>query len=230
MNIKSPLQFQAYEHIKEQILTGQLAAGTLYSETKLSARLGISRTPMREALQCLSQDGYISIIPSKGFMIRQLNDQDMLETIQIRCAIEGFCTHLIAKETAGRKGQKLLKTLDKLLRQQEKALGADGSLQSFMEYDHQFHLALIHYADNREFDQIFQRLMYLIHLTTVSALTVPGRIEETLMEHREFYRLLEEGDGSNAYQLLIRHLMAPLSCRPNHKDAPCNPIEADVTE
>lgn len=228
MNIKSPLQFQAYEHIKEQILSGELAAGTLYSETKLSARLGISRTPMREALQCLSQDGYITIIPSKGFMIRQLNDQDMLETIQIRCAIEGFCTHMIARETAQRKGQKLLKTLDKLLCQQEKALTAGGSLQSFMEYDHQFHLALIHYADNREFDQIFQRLMYLIHLTTVSALTVPGRTEETLMEHREFYRLLEEGDGSSAYQLLISHLMAPLSCRPDHQEAPCE-SPADAT-
>lgn len=210
MNKKSPLQFQAYEHIKEQILTGGLAAGVLYSETKLAAALGISRTPMREALQCLSQDGYITIIPSKGFMIRQLSQQDMTETIQIRCAIEGFCTHLIAEDASSKKARALIKNLEKLLDRQEHSLTAGDSLKSFMEFDHQFHLAIIHYADNREFDQIFQRLMYLIHLTTVSALTVPGRAEETLREHREFYQLLKQGDGAQAYQLLIRHLTAPL--------------------
>ena len=210
MNNKSPLQLQAYESIKNKILNGALAVDTLYSETKLSAELGISRTPMREALQCLGQDGYITIVPSKGFMIRQLNEKDMLESIQVRCAIEGFCTHLIAADFESRKGQKLLQELSRLLKLQEKAAGARDSLSSFMEYDHKFHLALVHYAANQEFEHSFQRLMYLIHLTTASALSVPGRIEGTLDEHRRFYRFLEEGNGAEAYQLLIRHLMAPL--------------------
>ena len=77
MKEKSFLQLQAYDSIKNGILNGELVPGQLYSETKLSAQIGISRTPMREALQCLSQDGYITIIPSKGFMIRQLNEKDM---------------------------------------------------------------------------------------------------------------------------------------------------------
>lgn len=67
MKEKSFLQLQAYDSIKNGILNGELVPGQLYSETKLSAQIGISRTPMREALQCLSQDGYITIIPSKGF-------------------------------------------------------------------------------------------------------------------------------------------------------------------
>lgn len=75
---------------KNSILSGELEPRVLYSETKLSAQIGISRTPMREALQSLSQDGYITIIPSKGFMIRQLNEKDMKDSIEIRCAIEGF--------------------------------------------------------------------------------------------------------------------------------------------
>ena len=95
MKEKSFLQMQAYDSIKNGILNGELEPGQLYSETKLSAKIGISRTPMREALQCLSQDGYITIIPSKGFMIRQLNEKDMKDSIQIRCAIEGFCTCLL---------------------------------------------------------------------------------------------------------------------------------------
>lgn len=60
MVIKNSLQSQAYDTLKEQILSNILTPGVLYSETKISKELGISRTPMREALQCLSQDGYSS--------------------------------------------------------------------------------------------------------------------------------------------------------------------------
>ena len=108
MQLMSSLQLEAYNYIKNLILSHKLDANTLYSETKLSKELGISRTPMREALQCLSQDGYITVIPSKGFRIRQLSQKDMKETIQIRCAIEGFCTQCLADEYNTPKGQRTI--------------------------------------------------------------------------------------------------------------------------
>lgn len=214
MNSRSPLQIQAYEYLKEQILSGKLDPDVLYSETRMSAEIGVSRTPMREAIQCLSQDGYIHVVPSKGFMIRQLNEKDMVETIQVRCAIEGFCVHVIASETESKKGQKLLKDLEKLLEKQEKALQnkkEEVARKQFMEYDHQFHLALVDYVDNAEFKQTFQRLMYLIHLTTAGALAVPGRSEDTLKEHKLFFSYLKDGDGDAAYKLMMVHLMMPLT-------------------
>lgn len=210
MNPINPLQYQAYHHIKEQILSGELSKNTLYSQTKLALELGVSRTPMREALQCLSQDGYITVIPSKGFMIRDLTEKDMSETIQIRCAIEGFCTHLIATEFETKKSQVLLETLATLLDQQEQVLFRPNSTKAFMELDHKFHLAIVNYADNQEFSHIFQRLMYLIHLTTSTALSVPGRMEDTLQEHKNFFSYLKKGEGDSAYQLLIDHLNMPL--------------------
>lgn len=214
MNSRSPLQIQAYEYLKDQILSGKLDPDVLYSETRMSAEIGVSRTPMREAIQCLSQDGYIHVVPSKGFMIRQLNEKDMVETIQVRCAIEGFCVHVIASETESKKGQKLLKDLERLLEKQEKALQnkkEEAARKQFMEYDHQFHLALVDYVDNAEFKQTFQRLMYLIHLTTAGALAVPGRSEDTLKEHKLFFSYLKDGDGDAAYKLMMVHLMMPLT-------------------
>lgn len=223
---KSPLQIQAYDYLKEMILTGKLDPDVLYSETRMSAEIGISRTPMREAIQCLSQDGYLTVVPSKGFMLRKLSEEDMEETIQIRCAIEGFCVHVAAAEADTKKGERLLALLERLLEKQERALtGKNGpsrenietgtwsraSFNQFMEYDHQFHLALVDYVGNREFKQTFQRLMYLIHLTTQGALAVPGRTEDTLKEHRLFYSYLEEGDGDAAYKLMMVHLMMPLT-------------------
>ena len=67
----TPLNEQAYNYLQKLIMENHFSYQEVYSETKLSKELGISRTPMREALQCLSQDGYIDVIPSKGFRIRQ---------------------------------------------------------------------------------------------------------------------------------------------------------------
>lgn len=211
MILKNLVQFQVYDHLKENILTGKLQNNTLYSETKLAVELKISRTPIREALHCLSQDGYINIIPSKGFIIRPLNEDDMYETIQIRCAIEGFCTHIIASEVESEKGQKLLNVLSRLLTLQESSSKPNISLKDFMEYDHGFHLALVDYVDNKEFNQIYQRSMYQIHLTTTTALSFPRRTEDTLNEHKQFFSYLKTGDGDSAYHVLIDHLMMPLN-------------------
>lgn len=211
IDTKSSLQAQAYNYVKEQILTKKLDTNVLYSETKLAAELGISRTPMRESLHCLSQDGYITIIPSKGFMIRQLNEKDMLETIQIRCALEGFCTHVIANEIESKKGQQLIKTMNKSLELMKKSKDYNDSHKTFMDHDHKFHLALINYVDNSEFTQTFQRLMYLIQLTTSTALSVPGRIDSTLDEHEQYFHYLKAGDGDTAYSVLVKHLMMPLN-------------------
>ena len=140
MEEKSFLQQQAYDTIKSSILSGEMEPNRLYSETKLSAQIGISRTPVREALQCLSQDGYITVIPSKGFMIRQLNDKDMKDSIEIRCAIEGFCTNMVASQIDTEKGRQLLHSLEQTLSDMEESLENGVQLEHFIDSDHQFHL------------------------------------------------------------------------------------------
>ena len=93
-----PLQTKAYEYIKECILKNSFDYDTIYSETKMAQEIGVSRTPMRDALHRLAQERYIDIIPSKGFRIHQMTRQDIIETFQIRSAIEGYCTLQITKE------------------------------------------------------------------------------------------------------------------------------------
>ena len=144
-------------------------------------------------------------------MIRQLNEKDMLESIQIRCAIEGFCTHVIANEIESKKGQQLIKTLSKILERMNNTKDSNDSHKSFMNHDHNFHLALINYVDNNEFRQTFQRLMYLIQLTTSTALSLTGRIDSTLDEHEQYFNYLKNGDGDTAYSILVKHLMMPLN-------------------
>lgn len=211
MQLMSSLQLEAYNYIKNLILTHKLDANTLYSETKLSKELGISRTPMREALQCLSQDGYITVIPSKGFRIRQLSQKDMKETIQIRCAIEGFCTQCLANEYNTPKGQRTIEKLEEILNKQKEAIKLNDDYESFINYDYEFHLLLVNYIENEEINHMFQRLMYLIRLTTQSALQVNGRSIGTVDEHEEYFKMLKAGNGNEAYRILISHLMMPLN-------------------
>ncbi len=211
MNDTGSLQFQAYHTIKEQILSKSLDSEVLYSETRLAKELGISRTPLREALQYLSQEGYITIIPSRGFKIRRLDKETMRESIEVRCAIEGFCVHLAAGCEDEKRFQKLLKDMEESLARQKAALSAKNFPDTFTEEDHEFHMLLVHFAGNSEFDHLFQRLLYTIHLTTANALSIAGRAQTTYEEHLSFYRHLKKREESQASQILITHLMMPLN-------------------
>ena len=140
--------------------------------------------------------------------------KDMKETIQIRCAIEGFCTHSLASTINTPKGQKVLRELENILDLQAKAAensSTDGNYEDFINYDHQFHLLLVNYINNEEVNHIFQRLMYLIKLTSQSALEVEGRVTGTLAEHKKYFDYLKASNGDDAYRILINHLMMPLN-------------------
>ena len=210
----TPLNEQAYNYLQKLIMENHFSYQEVYSETKLSKELGISRTPMREALQCLSQDGYIDVIPSKGFRIRQLNQKDMKETIQIRCAIEGFCTHCLANDINTARGQKTIRELGNILDLQYKTIEDhpdNDNYEDFISYDHQFHLLLVKYINNDEVNHIFQRLMYLIKHTTQTNHDLYVRNTGTLEENNKYKDYLKAGNGDKAYSILIDHLMMPLN-------------------
>lgn len=208
---KSSLQSQAYDTIKELILTNSLDSNKLYSETQLAKNMGISRTPLREALQCLSQDGYITIIPSRGFKVRVLNKKNVRMIIEARCAIEGFCVHSIIADKENIRYEKLINDLEATVEIMRETLHSEDSINEFSEADHKFHLLIVHYLGNTEFNSMYQRLMYMIHLTTSQVLSIPGRPEPTLAEHEEILKYIKEGQGDNAYQSLLNHLMMPLN-------------------
>ena len=214
MNVVKPLQAKAYEYIKGKILSGELKPDILYSETRIAKELSISRTPLRDAIQSLSQDGYITIVPSKGFMIRKLTRKALEETIEIRCAIEGFCIYQVARDHNGQRKQDLIKCLQDCLTNMESAMNVNGedvvALAEFISFDHKFHLSMIEYVNNEEFYHQFQRIHFLVQQTSESALTHRGRIRETFDEHVRMLQWIMDGESAKAYEEMIAHLMRPL--------------------
>ena len=91
MAVYIPLQQKAYEYLKDKVVSGKLDKDQVYSESYFAKELKMSRTPVREALQRLVQEGYIDVLPSRGFVIHPLTESDIVAMYQIRTAIECFC-------------------------------------------------------------------------------------------------------------------------------------------
>lgn len=203
------LNEQAYEHLKNLIANQQLTYNRIYSETKLSSELGISRTPFRDAIHRLVQEGYIDIIPSKGFQLHQLTKKDVTETFQIRSALEGYCTVEIAKNASTAKAGKLLAELTKLTDSMEHIMQTSHSIEEFIEYDFQFHHKIINYIGNSQFSSIFASYMYRMKRLAALSLAHRGRMENTCREHTAILDALYAGNMEQVYENTLQHMNTP---------------------
>lgn len=214
MDLNKPLPAQIYQYLKEKILDGKLDKDTLYSETKMAKELSVSRTPLRDALRYLEQDGYIEIVPSRGFRIRKLDQEGLRASIEIRCAIEGYCAYRAAEQFSTPQAKALLEKLEEMLAGMEQYVEQCPTdpvqLSSFIDFDHAFHSHIITFANVEQFHTEFQRVGYLVRQTSKSALKIPGRSRETLEEHQRIFSCIRTGKAVNAYQEMIRHLRRPL--------------------
>lgn len=203
------LNEQAYEHLKKLIASQKLAYNNIYSETKLSKELGISRTPFRDAVHRLVQEGYIDIIPSKGFQLHQLSKKDVTETFQIRSALEGYCTVEIAKTVSTVRAGKLLLELERLMLDMEQIMHTSHSIQNFIEYDFQFHRKIINYVANSQFSSIFEAYMYRMQRLAALSLAHKDRMEDTCMEHRAIVNTIKTGNVEQVYEATLQHMNIP---------------------
>lgn len=201
-----PLNEQAYLHLQKLIMQGQLSPEKIYSETKLSKELGISRTPFRDAVHRLAQEGYIDIIPSKGIMLHQMTRQDIEETFQVRSALECYCTLQITKSSGRRPAKKLLKELHFLTDMLKDIMESSNSIEEFCDYDFQFHTKIIEYTGNAQFSSIFDTFKYRMRRLAELSLAHEGRMLDTYNEHLAIVEAMEAGDVEHIYEITLNHM------------------------
>lgn len=204
-----PLNEQAYQHLQNLIITGQFAYNQIYSETKLAKELGISRTPFRDAVHRLAQEGYIDIIPSKGFMLHQLTRKDVVETFQIRSALECYCTLQLAKNYNSEQTRKIFHELHWLMKMQKKCLDTSQSISEFRKYDFEFHTMIIQSLNNEQFVSTFGTYMYRMQKLAEHSLSHPGRMHDTYHEHMAILETMETGNTKDIYDVTLRHMIIP---------------------
>ena len=202
----TPLNEQAYQHLQMLIMTHKLSYDKIYSETKLSKELGISRTPFRDAIHRLAQEGYIDIIPSKGFTLHQLTSKDIIETFQVRSALECYCTLQIAKNAEQEPVKKLLKELLDATETLKVILETTKSIKDFCEYDFLFHTKIIAYAENEQFSSLFDTFKYRMRKLAELSLAHKGRMLATYREHLAIVQAMEQGNAAQIYEITSRHM------------------------
>ncbi|MDT7919871.1 MAG: GntR family transcriptional regulator [Meiothermus sp.] len=159
----------AYAHLRGAILAGSLLPGARISEPGLAQELGISRTPVREALQRLAQEGLVELLPGKGARVRVLSAEEVREVYDVRALLEGEAAALAAQNATEAELNRLEKLLLKL-----DALPAEAYAQQ-MQVDLDFHTALVEAAHNKTLARIYADLR--------SSLTLIRSFQQTLSQH-----------------------------------------------
>lgn len=136
------LQEQAYQYLRGKILNDELEPEQVYSESQVARELNCSRTPVKDALTRLSHAKYIDIIPSRGFRLHQMTEEDLVSTFQTRVAVESFCALSIMERRDRPDGQDALAHLHELLQKQEQA-SERSDLAAFLEADILFHRTIM---------------------------------------------------------------------------------------
>lgn len=207
-----PLNEQAYDHLQKLITDGQLSYHEIYSETKLAKELGISRTPFRDAIHRLAQEGYIDIIPSKGFRLHQITERDVIETFQIRTALETYCTMQIARDVKEKNNANLrpfFKELDWLMENMKEVTENGQGIDEFCEYDFRFHRKIIDYLENEQFSAVFVSFLYRMKRLAKLSLQHEGRMEQTVEEHQAILDTMKNGDTEHIYEITMVHMDRP---------------------
>jgi DNA-binding GntR family transcriptional regulator len=193
---------RAYDAIKQMILSGELAPGAFLAERPLAARLGMSTTPVRSALQRLEVEGLLSISPQQGAVVRDFSFRDITELYEIRMALEPF----VARQIAGRLTPDQVERIQANLKAQRENL-ARRDISRCVRLDEDFHTLFSEFLDNREICRVMSQLRDKTHrvFSRVFALN-PGRMEGSYQEHVVIAETIIQGDADLAAQRVEAHL------------------------
>lgn len=191
----------AYDALRRSILIGELKSGELYSEKGLAEDLGISRTPVREALLELAGQELVVFLPRKGVQINSFKKRDVDEIFELRKIIETASVEKVAKFSEAYD----LYKLEEALNSQRKALEKKDS-NAFLQADRCFHSICNDLTNNQRLVAILENLRDMIQMMGVLALGMQGRAEEVIVEHEDIFSAIKEGDPVKAREMMSRHL------------------------
>jgi DNA-binding GntR family transcriptional regulator len=205
-----------YQRIKDEIVMARLEPGALVDEIRLAERFRVSRTPIREALRRLEQDGLVTTIPRRGTLVRRPTLQDIVEIDQIRLLLEPAAARL----AAGRVNADALEKIADELKRLETSGKQD--LAKFLETDWQLHDLVLKSSGNNHIRNIVNSLHD--RLSAIRWRSAHPRADTAIGELLELVQALRAGNGEAAEAAMCKHLLATRENR--HKLFQFNPEDA----
>ncbi len=194
------------ERLRQRIYDHVLKPGEWIDERNLAKFYGISRTPVREAIKVLHAEGLVTIKPHRGCFVSNMTLKDLNEIFPVMALLEGRCAFLAAQK-ADSSTVKHLDDLHAILEKYAAAKDIDG----YSEHNYIFHEAVQELAENHWMQRAITDLRKLLKSLRGRQLRIPGRLEASLEEHRQFMRAIHRQDCVAAEKIMHDHLMQQLS-------------------
>jgi len=203
--INRPLYEDVADRLREQIFSKLLAPGSWLDEQSLALQFGISRTPMREAIKALASEGLVTMKMRRGAYVTEVNRGDLEQIYTVLSLLESQA----ARESALKATEDELNLLDHLHHRLEKA-AADRDMEQFFDINGKFHELIQEIAGNRWMNGVITDLRKVLKLHRKDSLTSTGRLQSSLLEHREILQAILRRDESAAEAAMQKHFARSL--------------------
>jgi DNA-binding GntR family transcriptional regulator len=193
-----PLREIVFDTLREAILTGVLKPGERLMEVQLAEEMGVSRTPVREAIRKLELENFVVMVPRKGAYVADISTKDIVDVFEIRAALETLAAGLAAERITDEELEELQRILVKN--------AESNSLEDLIAVDTKFHDVLYRASRNDRLVQIISNLREQIQRFRSTTLASPGRMKDTLEEHKKIVDAVAERNTALAQQLAQEHI------------------------
>ena len=200
--VRPTLANRAYDDLKALFQDGTYAPGDFLTEGELARRLRMSKTPVRTALTRLEMDGFVTVSPQQGIVVREPSIHEVIDLFDIRIALETFVVRRLAGNLTTEQSTRLRVNLDL----QGRAV-KDHDNETATRLDTEFHLMLCEFLDNREITQAMERLRGKLHRILLGIQRKsPERMVDGWREHEAIAESVLQGRGEQAAQRVVQHL------------------------
>ena len=197
-----PLRDVVFNTLRDAILTGKLVPGERLMENQLADKLGVSRTPVREALRMLELENLVELVPRKGAQVLDMSEKDITNILEVRSALEGLATSLACKKMS----KEDLQQLKNMEVDFEKAV-ADNDVEHFVDIDEDFHDLIFAATENDKLINIFRNLrIQLYRYRMAQAKNNETSMSTIVAHHRSIIRAIENHDAEEGASIAQGHI------------------------
>lgn len=200
-NYSSSLRSKVFMQLENDILNGKYKPGESLTEKRLSEELGVSRTPIREALRQLELEGLVQSIPNKGVIVKGVSAKDIEDIYTIRMMIEGLAARWAAEKITPEELAELKEAVEL-----EEFYTMKNDTGHLLKFDTRFHEIIYRASKSRPMMHMLGMFHHYIQRARNSSLSTPGRAQKVLEEHKAILQAISDRDPDRAEKLTTEHI------------------------
>lgn len=201
MNEYLPLRDVVFNTLRKAILKGELKPGERLMEIALAEKLGVSRTPVREAMRKLELEGLVVMIPRRGAQVANITEKDLNDVLEVRIALENLSIEKACARMNEEQFAELKAAADNFKNTME-----GGNLVKLAEADEAFHEVIYRSSDNKRLNQVLSNLREQIYRYRVEYLKEEETRNQLVREHGELYEAIRSRDVVRAQEISYNHI------------------------